>query len=181
MPSFEGKDVREALSELSDITRIDTTFSIVFEKIDTEITGDGALTIANNGDLDLRVYSLGFLAMELKSQNGRLKSKPLLDSNKKIILTRGLKYSLFWWDAQEYTITEEGNEYRLAADDREVWISKQTLLPRKQKISFSDGRDLMVFYDDPAKERDIWYQSKMRIEFSRYAVTLQVKKISFKS
>jgi hypothetical protein len=181
VPSFEGKDIQDALSELSGITQIETTFSIVFEKTDTEITGDGALTISRNGDLDLRVYSLGFLAMELTSQNGRIKSNPLLDRYKKIILTQGLQHSLFWWDTEEHAITEEDIGYRLASLDRVVWISKQTLLPQKQKIYFSDGRELTVYYDNPVKEQNIWYQSKMRIEFSRYAVTLLVKKISFSS
>lgn len=181
MPSFEGKDVREVLSELSMINQIETTFSIVFEKTDAEMTGDGALTISRNGDLDLRVYSLGFLAMELSSRNGRVKSNPLLDRYKKIILTQGLKHSLFWWDTRDHVITEENDGYRLASLERDVWISKQTLLPQKQKIYFSDGRELLVYYDHPSKEQNVWYQSRMRIEFSRYAVTLVVKKMAFSS
>jgi hypothetical protein len=53
------------------------------------------------------------------------------------------------------------------------------MLPKRQRIDFDDGKELVVLYDNPAREKDIWYQSKMRIELKRYAVTLTVKEISF--
>jgi hypothetical protein len=181
MPSFEGKPLNEALYEKSGIGRIETVFSVVFKKTDAEVRGDGALNISINGDLDMRVYSLGFLAMELSSHEGRIRSNPRLDINKKIILTKGLRNSLFWWDIKNYTVTEENELYLMKNSQREVWISKKTLLPEKQKVYFESGRILVIYYDNPAQEKDIWYQSKMRIELSRYAVILTLKKISFQS
>lgn len=86
-PLFEEKGLAEIIAGLSGISRIDTTFSVIFEKADTEIYGDGALNISSNGDLEMKVYSLGFLVMELSSRNGAVKSNPGLDSTKKTILT----------------------------------------------------------------------------------------------
>ena len=42
---FEEKGLVEVIAGLSGISRIDTTFSVIFEKADTEIRGDGALNI----------------------------------------------------------------------------------------------------------------------------------------
>src|SRR4030042_6195371 len=82
MPVYEGRDVREVLSSNKNISSIETTFSITFEKEDTEIRGNGILNISRNGDLTMRVYSFGFLAFEMTSENGTIKSAPMIDRNK---------------------------------------------------------------------------------------------------
>lgn len=181
LPSYEGKDLREVMAGMRGVSEIETTFSITFEKNDTEIRGDAALNIAPSGDMSLRVYSLGFLAMELTSKEGNVKSTPQLDRNKKIVLTRGLRDCLFWWDMRDFSMKEEKDDYLLGSFDRELWIDKQTFLPKKQKIYFDDGKALTIYYDNPARVNDTWYQSKIRIELLHYSVTLIVKNISFKS
>jgi hypothetical protein len=181
MPSYEGRAFSEVLSEKSGISGIDTRFGILFEKSGSEIKGDAALDIAKSGDLSLRVYSLGFLAMELTSRGGRVKSDPPLDRKKKIILTRGLRDCLFWWDMKEYAFREEDGHYLLKNADRELWIDKKTFLPSRQTIRFGDGKVLNIYYSEPANDGDVWYQSKIRIELSKYAVTLTIKKMTFKS
>ncbi len=178
-PLFEERSLDEAMARRSGIAQIDATFSVIFEKADSEMKGDGVLNIFNNGNLELRVYSLGFLAMELTSRNGVVKSNPLLDSTKKAILTQGLRDCLFWWDIKDFTVEEEGGYYLLRNAEREILIDKKSILPRKQLIYFSNGRVLTVYYDNPAREEGILYQSRMRIELSKYAVTLAVKKIRF--
>jgi len=178
-PLFEERSLDEVMAEKSGISHIDATFSVIFEKADSEIRGDGALNIFNNGNLELRVYSLGFLAMELTSRDGVVKSNPPLDSSKKTILTQGLRDCLFWWDIKDFTVEDEGGYYLLRNTEREILIDKKSILPRKQLIYFSNGRVLTVYYDNPAREEGILYQSRMRIELSKYAVTLVVKKIHF--
>lgn len=178
-PLFEEKSLDEAITGRSGISQIDATFSVIFERADSEIRGDGALNIFNNGNLDLRVYSLGFLAMELTSLDGVVKSNPRLDSTKKTILTQGLRDCLFWWDIKDFTVEDEGGYYLLRNADREILIDKKSVLPKKQLIYFSNGKVLTVYYDNPAREEGILYQTRMRIELSRYAVTLVVKKIHF--
>ncbi len=181
MPSYEGKAFRDVLSDMNGVSEIEAKFSITFEKNDTEIRGDAALNISRAGDMSLRVYSLGFLAMELTSENGAVKSNPHLDRNKAVILTQGLRDCLFWWDIKDFTI-EDGGDYLLLENiERLIWIDKKTFLPKRQKIFFDDGRELTIYYDNPARENTIWYQSKMRMELSKYSVTLTVKNISFKT
>jgi len=179
MPVYEGVDFREILSSRNNISSIDTTFSITFEKEDTEIRGDGVLKVLKNGDMTMRVYSFGFLAFEMKSQNGVIKTIPVIDRNKGTILTNGLRDCLFWWDMKDFEIEESESDYLLRNLTRMLWIDKKTILPKKQIISLEDGRELDIFYENPEKSGDVWYPSKIRIELSRYAVTLRIKDISF--
>ncbi len=181
MPSYEGRAFNDILAEKSGIASIDAKFAILFEKNGSEIKGDAALDISRSGDLSLRVYSLGFLAMEMTSRDGFVKSDPPLDKGKKLILTEGLRDCLFWWDMDDYVFSEGNGYYVLKNADRELWIDKKTFLPSRQTIRFGDGRELKVYYSEPANDNDIWYQSKIRIELSRYAVTLTIKKMTFKS
>jgi hypothetical protein len=181
MPFYEGKAFSEVLSERNGIHDIETKFAVLFEKKDSEIRGDAALDISRTGDISLRVYSLGFLAMELTSKDGVVKSTPSLDKGKKVILTRGLRDCLFWWDIRDTSLIEENGYYVLESPDREIWIDKKTFLPARQNIYFEDGKVLNVYYDNPTKEDDIWYQSKIRIEFLQYSVTFTIKHMLYKT
>jgi outer membrane lipoprotein-sorting protein len=179
LPVYEGVDVREALASKNKISAIDTTFSITYENNDTVIKGDGIVFISRNGDLTMRIYSLGFLAFELISENGSIKSSRPLDNNKRVILTYGLRDCVFWWDMGDFEIEEQGNDYILKNLTRAVWIDKKTFFPVRQVIELEDGRELNISYENPEKTGDIWYPSKIRIELSRYTVTLKIKDISF--
>jgi outer membrane lipoprotein-sorting protein len=179
LPVYEGIDVREALSSKNNIASIETTFAITFEKDDTEMRGDGILNIYRNGDLRMRVYSFGFLAFEMTSENGVIKSSPAIDRTKGTILTYGLRDCLFWWDMKDFEIEERDGNFVLRNHTRELWIDKRTVLPKKQIISLENGGELSISYDNPEKAGDLWYPSKIRIELSRYAVTLRLKEISF--
>ena len=136
------------------------------------------LNISGNGDLEMKVYTLGFLALELSSRNGAVKSNPGLDSTKKTILTQGLRDSVFWWDIKDFTVQEEDGFYLLRNAEREITLDKKSGLPTKQQIYFPSGKVLTVYYDNPAREEGILYQSKMKIELSKYSVTLIVKNIA---
>jgi len=179
IPIYEGIDVENALYSKNSISAIETTFSVIFEKDDTEIRGDGVLNISRNGDLNLRVYSLGFLVLDLTSENGIIKSIPKLDRNKSTILTYGLRDCLFWWDIRDFEIDEKDGMYLLKNPSRKIWIDRKTILPIKQKISLEDGRDLNVSYEGFDKVGDIWYPLRIKIELSGYFVTLKFKDILF--
>jgi len=178
LPSIGGGNLRAALAEKRAVSDIEATFSIVFEKTDSEVRGDGALSIAKTGDLDLRVYSLGFLAMELTARDGVVRSSPRIDRNKSIILTEGLTDCIFWWNLEAYTTDEEGDALIIRNERRTVWIGKKTFLPTRQVVRLDDGRVLTVSYSDPVRENGLWYQSRIRIEFQRYAVSLAVKNLA---
>ena len=178
-PLLEKGSLEEVIAGRQTISQIDATLSILFEKTDSEIRGDGTLHILHNGDLELKVYSLGFLAMELTSRNGVVKSTPRLDSAKKTILTKGLRDCLFWWDIKDFTVRDENGYYLLRNDEREIMIDKKNILPKKQHIYFPNGKELTIDYENPAGENGIPYQTKMKIYLSKYSVTLTVKNINF--
>jgi hypothetical protein len=179
MPSYEGVELKDVLASKKNISAIETRFSIIFEKDDTEMKGDGALNILQTGDMNMRLYSFGFLAFELSSQNGTIKSKPAIDRTKGMILTDGLRDCLFWWDITDFETREEESILILANSARQVWIDRKTMLPVRQIISLDDGRELNIVYENPAKNVDTWYPAKIRIELSKYAVTLNIKDILF--
>ena len=179
VPVYEGVDVRDVLRSKSNISSIETRFSITFEKEDTEIKGDGLLNISRSGDMNMRIYSFGFLAFELASENGIIRSSPVIDRNKGIILTHGLRDCLFWWDIKDFDVTENEKDYLLMNSSRKIWIDRRTMLPVRQTVSLEDGRELDIFYENPEVSDDIWYPSKIRIELLRYAVVLRIKDISF--
>ncbi|MDP2156185.1 MAG: hypothetical protein Q8K68_00570 [Nitrospirota bacterium] len=179
MPTVELRSIDAVIAERESIERIDAALSVVFEKTDSEMHGDAVLDIAQDGDLHMKVYTLGILVMDLTSKNGQVKSTPKLDKSKTAILTQGLRDSLFWWDIKDFSVQEENDHIVLQNATRQVVLDRKTMLPQKQTIYFDNGKQLTVFYDNPAQAKGVWYQSKMRIELSRYAVTLNVREISF--
>lgn len=179
MPTYEGVDVREIIAGRSSIKSVEATFSIEFEKDDSTVTGDAVIELTDEV-LSLRVYSLGFLAAEVTAENGVIKSNPRLDRNKSAILVDGLTNSFLWWTIKNYEIEEKDDMYQLRSSWRKLLIDKKTMLPRQQTIDLDNGRELNVFYEEPANSGEFWYPSKMRIELTRYAVTLKIKTISFK-
>ena len=179
MPVYEGIDIADALHLKDGISAIEATFTIIFEREDTEIRGDGVLNISRNGDLSLRVYSFGFLALELTSENGFIKSVPMIDRTRATMLTYGLRDCLFWWDIKDFEIDEKEGIYLLKNLSRTLWIDRKTMFPIRQTVSIEDGREFNFYYENPEKAGDIWYPSKIRIEFSKYSVTLKIKDISF--
>lgn len=179
MPVYEGIDVGDALHSKNSISAIEATFSITIEKDDIEIKGDGVLNISRNGNLNLRVYSLGFLALELISENGIIKSVPVIDRNKGTILTYGLRDCLFWWSIKDFEIDEKEGVYLLKNLSRKLWIDRKTIFPIKQTVFLEDGSELNIYYENPEKAGDIWYPSKIKIDLSKYSVTLKIKEISF--
>ena len=179
VPVYEGVDVKEFLDSKNSVSVIDTIFSITFEKDETEMRGEGVLNISRDGDLSLRVYSLGFLALEITSDKGIVKSTPRIDRIKGRILTEGLRDCLFWWDIKDYEINEKEGMYLLKNLSREIWMDRKTMLPIKQSVSLQDGRELIIHYEDIRKAGDIWYPSRIRIDLLKYSVKLKIKDISF--
>lgn len=179
MPVYEGIDIADALHLKDGISAIEATFTIIFEREDTEIRGDGVLNISRNGDLSLRVYSFGFLALELTSENGVIKSVPMIDRTRGTMLTYGLRDCLFWWDIKDFEVAEKEGIYLLKNLSRTLWLDRKTMFPIKQTVSLEDGREFNFYYENPEKAGDIWYPSKIRIEFSKYSVILKIKDISF--
>jgi hypothetical protein len=179
LPVYEGVGVRDVLDSKKNISGIESSFSISFEKGDMTTKGDGVLNISRNGDMNMRIYRFGFLVFQISSEDGVIKSSPPVDRWKAILLTYGLRDCLFWWDLKDFGIEEKENSYVLKDMSRTLWIGRKTMFPMKQIISLEDGNELDMSYEDPEKAGDVWYPAKIRIELSRYSVTLKIKDISF--
>ncbi|MBA4349566.1 MAG: hypothetical protein C0415_06230 [Thermodesulfovibrio sp.] len=188
IPSYEKITINEALAELKKTTSIDAVLLVEYEKGDIMMSGDAALLLSEN-KLDLKLYYLGFLYGEVKEENGIVKSKPLLDKNKSILLVDGLKNSFFWWNIKDYTINEKEDIYELKNSTRQILISKKTMLPVQQIIKINNADELKISYDFPAKIKaeetnssnpplSHWYQSHLKIEFKKYLVRIEVKSYS---
>jgi hypothetical protein len=124
---------------------------------------------------------LGFLAFELTSQHGIIKIVPVLDRTKREILTYGLRDCLFWWDIRDYEIDEQEDMYLIRSYPRKLWVDRKTMLPVQQSVQLEDDRELWFYYEKPRKMGDVWYPSKIRIELSRYSLTLEFDEMLFLS
>jgi hypothetical protein len=179
MPSYEGKTFRQVLSGLQDVSEVRTRFSIAFLKDGREREGDAALDLAKDGDMSLRLYSLGFLAMKLSSKDGHVESSHPIDPGDYFILTEGLRDCFFWWDVRDYTLSEGDGYYILANRWRTVWVDRKTFLPVMQNIRLDNVRDIYIRYDRPRRDGDVWFQSQIKIEYREYTATLSVSRKSF--
>ncbi len=179
MPSYAGKTFPDVLSEMQSVSDVKTRFSIVFVDDGRERKGDAALDLAQNGDMSLRIYSLGFLATELSSKDGVVRSSPPIDPGKYFILTEGLRDCFFWWNMSDRSFADQDGRYILADARRTVFIDKKTYLPSRQEILFDNGREVDIYYDRPAREGDNWYQSRIRIDYGAYSATLSISHMEF--
>ena len=178
LPDYEGADIKKIITERSSIKGVNATFHVEFEKTDSTIAGDAALTLTER-TLDLRIYSMGFLMAEIKEADGIIKSTPPSDRNKNIILVEGLRSSMLWWLIKDYEIEEQNGNYHIRNSSRKIVIDKKTMLPVSQTIELDSGKELRISYGEPANSNGFWYPSRMKIELSKYVVKLQIKSISF--
>lgn len=179
IPSYGGKTFAEVLSGMQNIAEVRTRFSIVFLGEGRHGKGDAAMDVARDGDMSLRVYSLGFLAMALSSRNGAVKSSPPMDQGDYYILTEGLRNCFFWWDTGDKVSAIRDGYYVLSDARRTVWVDKRTFLPVRQEILLYNGREIDIKYDRPRRDGDVWFQSRIRIGYNGYSVTLSVSHMSF--
>jgi len=177
LPDYEGADIRKVIAERSSIKGVNATLHIEFEKNDSAIVGDAALTLTDR-TLELRIYSMGFLMAEIKEMDGIIKSAPPFDRNKKIILVEGLRNSILWWLIKDYEVEEQSGNYHIRNSSRKIVIDKKTMLPASQTIELDGGKELRISYEEPANSNGFWYPSKMKIELSKYVVKLQIKSMS---
>lgn len=184
-PSREGVALSEVLAKMNAVQSVEAALSIDYEKNDATMSGD-AFLIISPASLDLRIYYLGFLAGEVKENNGVIKSKPKLDKYKSIVLVDGLRNSFMWWTISDYTIEDRGDIYVLRNFNRTLTISKQNLLPLEQIIELDNGEEMTISYNEPAlnkpeKEKNgldpaiAWYQSHLTIRYRNHQVKVWVK------
>lgn len=180
IPTFEGVDPREELARKGAIQGINATFEIAFERDGSLMKGDAVLRLTHE-ELDLQVYSLGFLVAEVSADHRMTRSTPPLDRSRMSLLVDGIRSSFFWWSVKYPDINESEDEYRISNSWRKLYIHKRTFMPLRQIIELDNGRQLHVAYDEPVFMDGMWFPSGMRIELSGHVVTLRIKSVGFKS
>ncbi len=184
VPTHEGVKLEQVMHDLRQIKVLDAALSVDYEKSDAIMSGDASLTLSPD-ELSMRIYYLGFLAGEIKEENGEIRSNPRLDKNRSSMLVTGLRNGFFWWNIKGYVITEDPEQYVLKNAEREILISKKLLLPTQQIIRLPNGDELVITYDVPAESGEAdrkpgipswmrYYQSEMKIELKRYLVKVKV-------
>lgn len=186
VPSQEGVSLEKAMADLRQVKTIEASLGVEYEKGDTVMSGDAGMTLSAEA-LDLRLYYLGFLAGEIREENGTIiKSKPRLDKNRSTLLVSGLRNGFFWWNIKDYTITEDTEQYVVRNKDREILVSKKLMLPTQQSILLENGDELIITYAIPDQIEESerkpaspawmhYFQSSMKIELKRYLVNVKVK------
>jgi hypothetical protein len=202
LPSYEGVPVEEALAELRTISSIEAVVSVQYERGDTMMSGDAALTITESR-LSLKVFYLGFLAAELTEENGVVKSTPRLDRIKSTILVEGLNNSVLWWTIRDYTIEEAGQQFIIMNDHRELILDRKTLLPLSQVLHLDSGERITISYAAPTRAESgngdnddlqhspghgdprfqvltsgFWYPSEMTIGFRNQVARVRVTSLT---
>jgi hypothetical protein len=71
--------------------------------------------------------------------------------------------------------------YLIHSFPRKLWVDRKTMLPVQQSVQLEDDRELWFYYEDPEIMGDVWYPSKIRIELSRYSLTLEFDEMLFLS
>jgi hypothetical protein len=178
VPDREGIDLRDELIRRGGIAAIDATFTIEFEKDGSTMKGDAVLRLTTD-DLNLRIYSLGFLASEIDSRGGLTKSVPPIEGTRLQLLVDGIRSSFFWWSIEDYKI-DEGDTALFATNSwRRIVFNKRTLLPERQEVFTSDGREIHIVYEDPRPIGGEWFPLKMRIGLYPYSVNIAIKDFSY--
>ena len=189
-PSREGISLSEVLAKMSAVQSIEAILSIDYEKNDGLMSGDAFLNLSPAA-LDLKIYYLGFLAGQVKEDNGVIKSKPKLDKYKSTVLVDGLRNSFLWWTITDYTIQENPDSYVLRNFNRTLTIGKKSLLPMEQTIELDNGEEMTISYDEPACNKPetekngldpemAWYQSRMSIRYKNHQLKVRVKSYTAK-
>ena len=189
-PSREGISLSNILAKMNTVQSVEAVLSIEYEKNNALMSGDAFLNLSPAA-LDLRIYYLGFLAGEVKEDNGVIKSKPKLDKYKSTVLVDGLRNGFLWWTISDYTIQENPDNYVLRNFNRTLTISKSNLLPLEQTIELDNGEEMTISYDEPVRNKPetekngldpeiAWYQSHLSIRYKDHQVTVRVKSYTAK-
>ncbi|HXW68494.1 MAG TPA: hypothetical protein VEJ88_02705 [Dissulfurispiraceae bacterium] len=184
-PSRQGLSLSDILAKMNTVQSVEAVLSIDYEKNDATLSGDAFLNLSPSA-LDLRIYYLGFLAGQVKEDNGVIKSKPKLDKFKSVVLVDGLRNSFLWWTISDYTVLEKDDSYVLRNFNRQLIISKKNLLPLEQTIQLDNGEEMTISYDAPAYNKPeteenrldpeiAWYQSHLLIRYRNHQVKVRVK------
>ncbi|MCE5311880.1 MAG: hypothetical protein LLF86_01870 [Nitrospiraceae bacterium] len=182
LPDMTGVSFSQYMARLNDIQSINASMGMGYEAGEITMSGDAALELTGSS-LDMRIYHLGFLAAEIKEQNGVVNSKPRLSRDRALLLVDGIKYGFFWWRLNGFDLSETDTAFILANPSRKVVVDKKTYLPIEQTIFLDNGGQAVIHYQNPQKtdnDADVksdlsWYQSEMTLKYKKHTVTTYIR------
>ncbi len=176
----------EYLSELNSIKSIKFIFSIKLipaTNNSEELNGNASFAM-DGEDLQLRVYSMGFLVSEVRITDGEVITEgKKLRHEKAIPLMEALRSCLVWWKLEERE-TEEDDEFIIIRNSwRKVYINRD-FIPLKQEISLPEAQQVLITYEKPLfypsealSTHGLWFPSMIEIRLQGNRAILNIEKI----
>lgn len=185
MPDFTDTNLDTLLIELSQISSIEATLEVEFDKGDVFMNGDMFLK-ADENNLIVRVYYLGFPVGEIVEHNGVIKNTMKISKSRGQMIANGLKRSLFWWKNPFIQKIDNEETYTLLSKGIEIIIDKKTLLPIRQTVTLENGESLDIMYSEPRQIEEgkrvggltDWYQSVVKLSYQNYRASSKVNRLT---
>lgn len=182
LPDMTNIPFSEHMKGLNEIKNINASMGMGYEAGDVSMSGDAALQLTDSS-LEMRVYHLGFLAAEIKEQNGAVNSRPRLSKDRALLLVDGIRYGFFWWRLDGFDLSETDTSFILSNPTRKVIVDKKTYLPVEQTIFLDNGGQAVIQYKNPERTEDDadiksdlkWYPSEMTIKYKKHTVTTYIR------
>ncbi|MFQ3573247.1 MAG: hypothetical protein SNJ53_01280 [Thermodesulfovibrionales bacterium] len=185
LPDYRDSNLQTLISELSEITGIEASLEVEFDKGDMVINGDMFLK-ADEKSMLLRIYYLGFPAGEIVEKDGEIRNTIKISKGRAQMIALGLKRSLFWWKNRFLTTTDDDDLYILLGDGIEVIIDKKSLLPIRQRLTLQNGESLDIYYAEPKQVEEAyrrggvtdWYQSAVTLSYRNYKALSRINSLT---
>lgn len=174
----EGMDITlpTLMDRLSHIREIKGSALVDLRMSGGSMSGDASIMVRPES-FDVKIYSMGFPAGEIKMQNGVFESSHQLRKEEEIIIVKCLKEGIFWWNATDINITSTDCLFYLKRPGQVIALDKKTLKPIEQVIALPGGERLRITYKEAQKIEGIWFPAKIQATSAKYSLTIEFDKI----
>lgn len=177
--AYEGLGIEDVMRMNGPIEGIRASASVKAKKADMAVSGEAFISVTER-TLEMRVYSMGLLSMELYEEEGAITSNPPVDGSREAAIVDGLRGGLLWWSVKGYRVEETEADYIVRNSWKRLVVDKKTLAPLRQTIELQDGLTVKVSYGRPVFVEGVFYPSFVKMEVGAYSVDLNIGEISFR-
>lgn len=136
-----------------------------------------SIVVKGPGMMHMRIYKLGILVRDIVVRDEQLY---VLSGKNDVRLGQfaGQLYrAIFWWEGlSDASMTRDRYRYVIRAENRELQVSRETLLPLLQEIRVQD-RVIALMYNSPLEYDGFWYPSDITVNAEDFLFTVRVKKL----
>ncbi|MEF9437978.1 MAG: hypothetical protein L0922_04255 [Candidatus Mariimomonas ferrooxydans] len=153
---------------------------------------DASLLLKKPAWLSMRIYKFGMLTGSFLVKDNVVHLASGKGINKFKEIGKELYYSIFWWEGLENAMMyEQGTEYVIKTENKEIRLDKSTLIPESQVITINNKK-IYILYEEPknyavtsvqspetehSEQADFWHPSVLKIEIGPYRFTVKVEKL----